>query len=123
MALFDAKEQHHALVRDAVTAARRPFIIPTGILAEVGYLLESRHEQHAVKTFLEDIVAGVYSLHCGDHDVPRILELVDRYRDFSLGIADANVISCAERHGGNVATLDYRHFRTVEREGTIKVVS
>jgi predicted nucleic acid-binding protein len=38
-----------------------------------------------------------------------------------LGFSDAAVIACAERHGGQVLTLDHRHFGVVAQEGTIQV--
>jgi predicted nucleic acid-binding protein len=44
------------------------------------------------------------------------------FRDLPLGYADAAVIACVERRGGNVLTLDRRHFGVVEREGTIRVL-
>lgn len=44
---------------------------------------------------------------------------MDRYSDFSLGLADATVIACAERLGGEVFTFDHRHFGTIAREGAV----
>lgn len=47
-------------------------------------------------------------------DWVRIAEIVAAYRDFPLGIADASVIACAERHRVlELATLDRRHFAAV----------
>ena len=36
-------------------------------------------------------------------------------------LADASVIACAERNGGKVLTLDFRHFRVVAREKRISL--
>lgn len=100
---------------------RGPFLVTAGILAEITYMVEQRLGKRALEIFIEDIIGGVYSVHCGEVDFPRVLELVDRYDDLPLGFSDAAVIACAERHGGKVLTLDHRHFGLVAREGTIEV--
>ncbi|MFH8807786.1 hypothetical protein ACH4GZ_11050 [Streptomyces hygroscopicus] len=42
-------------------------------------------------------------------------ELMQQYRGFPLGVADASVIAPAERlKASSVATLDHRHFRAVK---------
>jgi len=41
------------------------------------------------------------------------------YRNLPLGLTDASVIACAERHGGRLLSLDLRHFVIVAREGKI----
>ena len=57
------------------------------------------------------------------HAFRRITELVIRYQDLDLGLADAAVIACAERHGGRVLSTDRRHFPLVARgEQTISVL-
>lgn len=65
--------------------------------------------------FLAELASGGLStepVHAADW--VRILELVDRYRDFPLGTVDASVVACAERLGvAEVATLDHRHFAAV----------
>jgi predicted nucleic acid-binding protein len=58
---------------------------------------------------------------CGEGDFPRIRQLVARYSNLPLGFADAAVIACAERHGGNVLALD-RDFAIVAREGAISLI-
>jgi predicted nucleic acid-binding protein len=44
------------------------------------------------------------------------------HADLPLGFADASVISCAERSGGAVLTLDRRDFDVVAAEGKIALV-
>jgi uncharacterized protein len=106
----------------AVRADRGPFVVPVAILAEVAYFVEQWFGETALSAFVDDLIDGRYLLDCGEHDLPRIRELVQRYRDFPLGLADSAVIACAERRGGKVVTLDLRHFGVVAREGTITVV-
>lgn len=103
-------------------ANRGPFVLPVAILAEIAYFLEHDFRPPLLDGFMEDLVSGAYSLDCGETDFLRIQTLIRRYGDLPLGLADAAVIACAERHGGKVLTLDLRHFGVVAREGTITIL-
>lgn len=116
LAIANRSDRHHAVTVDALRADRGPYVVPAGILAEVGFMLEQRMGPRVLDGFLEDLESGAYALDCGDGDIPRIRELVDRYADLPLGFADASVIACAERSGGRVLTLDIRDFGVVARE-------
>lgn len=98
-------------------------IIPVAALSEISYFIERDLGNRRLVLFVRDIVEGALRLDCGERDWGRIQELVVRYADLPLGLADAAVIACAERNGGRVATLDFRHFGAVAREGTIRIVS
>ena len=111
----------HEVAERALAGEKRPFLVPAASLGEVGYLIESRSAS-ALDSFLEDLRDGRWTVDCGDADWVRVLELVHRYADLPLGLVDAAVIACAERHGGRVLTLDLRHFGVVAREGTITIV-
>lgn len=122
LTLFDRKSPQHEELTSFLREEHGPLVIPVGILSEVNYFIENWITPKLVPVFLADIEDGAFTLDCGKDDLPRIGKLVIRYRDFPLGYADAAVIACAERHGGRVATLDYRHFGAVAREGTIQIV-
>jgi predicted nucleic acid-binding protein len=121
-ALCNRADPDHVRARQVLLTDRGPHIVPVGILAEVCYLLEERLGVPVLLAFLVDLEQGVYLPDCGDKDLPRIAQLVERYSDLPLGFADAAVISCAERRGGAVLTFDERHFRVVERAGSIRVL-
>jgi len=120
--LANVQDDDHALVRAALLDDPGPYIVPTGILGEIAFMIESRLGQASLATFLSDIATGSYTLDCGERDIPRIRELVLKYADFPLGFADAAVIVCTERNGGRVLTLDMRHFSVVAREGTLTLL-
>lgn len=121
-ALLAHDEPEHELCVVTLSAARPPFLVPAGILGEIGYMIETWLGAHALDTFLGNLEAGSFTLHCGDTDFARIRELVERYGDLRLGFADASVVACAEGHAGTVMTLDRGDFDVVAREGTIHVV-
>ncbi len=118
-ALLNRRDPDHEPVKQALLADRGPYLVPAGILAEIGYLIEQRLGLDVLDAFLADLEQRAFVLEPPDEDLARVRELVRRYADLPLGFADAAVIACAERHGGRVLTLDTRHFATVAREGTI----
>jgi hypothetical protein len=119
--LINRGDPDHERIREAVLKQPRPYVVPAGILAEIGYLLEHRLGAGVLDAFLSDVQLGGFELDCGERDFPRIRELATRYADLPLGFADAAVVACAERRGGNVAALD-RDLEIVAREGSIVVL-
>lgn len=122
-AILNRSDPDHEPMLRGRGAERAPYVVPAGILAEVTYMVESTLPLAALEGLLTDLERGAYSLDCGERDFPRIKALVRRYADLPLGFADAAVVSCAERRGGRVLTLDRRDFDIVARgEGTITVL-
>jgi predicted nucleic acid-binding protein len=116
VALADRKEPAHRAVVDLIAAERGPLVIPSLVLCEIGYFLGRRAGSGAVVQLLGDIAVGAFDLDCGDPDIARCAELVERYADLPLGLADASVVACAERRGRRVLTLDRRDFDVVGGE-------
>lgn len=114
-ALYDARDPFHREVRKVVTAERGPIIIPMAILAEIDYLLTSRLGIEAELRLLEGFEQGAFTLEpLLPEDATRCKELVSRYRDLSLGLADASIIATTERLGiDRILTVDERDFRSV----------
>lgn len=119
--LLSRRDPAHGRVRAAVAGNRGPYLVPAGILAEIGYLISRRAGPAALGLLLDDLVTGALTYDCGDRDLRRVRELVERYHDLPLGVADAAVVACAERNGGQVLALD-RDFGVVAKEGTIRVL-
>ena len=119
-ALANRRDPQHTRAKVLFLADRGPHLVPAGILAEVGYLLEARLGATAVLRFLESLAADL-TLDCGEDDLRRVAELIERYADLPLGLADACVVACAERHGGAVLAFD-DDFLVVAREGKLRVL-
>ncbi|OBG87387.1 hypothetical protein A5699_19005 [Mycobacterium sp. E802] len=85
------------------------------MLAEVGYMLETKLGTFAEVAFLKSVANRTFELiSLTQADVTRVAELVARYDNLPLGTTDASVIALAERLGvDEIATLDHRHFRVV----------
>jgi predicted nucleic acid-binding protein len=123
VALINARDHDHLRMLEALEDELDALIVPVAVLSEVSYFIERDLGAMVLDLFVGDIASGAYRLDCGEQDWSRIHQLVQRYSNLPLGIADAAVIACGERHGGRVATLDYRHFGAVAGEGTIQIVS
>ncbi len=108
---------HHACVElfTGLRLANRRLLVPQTVLAESGYLLETKVGTFAEVAFLEAVAAGSFEMvSLSTEDVTRVAELVHRYDDLPLGTTDASVIALAERLSiDEIATLDHRHFRVV----------
>lgn len=94
-----------------------PLVVPSLVIAEVSHLASKRlglgpaADMRLAQGFAEGLLTAD-PIEPGDW--MRIAELVVKYADFPLGVVDASVIACAERHGvTEVATVDRRHFGAV----------
>jgi len=119
VALVDADDRQHAVLRAAYERNPDAWILPWAILPEVDYLLAHHVGARAERAFRGDLAAGAYAVEWGDEaDVIRAHALCTRYRTLRLGLVDGVVIGVAERLGADaIATLDVRHFGAVAITG------
>lgn len=122
LALLDAGDPEHPACLEAVSESRAPLVVPLITLGEIGHFVGPKLSSETLHSFLDDLAAGAFVLDHGEGDLERIGELVERYADLPLDLADAAVIACAERCGGTVLTLDARDFGVVAREGSITLL-
>jgi len=124
IALVDADERHHRALRAVYERDPDAWVLPWVILPEVDYLLAEHVSAKIQAAFLADLAGGAYAVEWGDEgDLERAHALCTSYRTLALGLVDAVVISVAERlRAEAVATLDLRHFGTVEIRGRPRLV-
>ncbi len=122
LSLLDAAEPSHARCSTALSDDGGPYLVPVSILGEACYMIERDLGTQPLLDFLADADEDLFTLDCGDRDVTRIRELIERYDDLHLGFADAAVAACAERNGGRVLTLDRRDLEVVGRELGLEVL-
>jgi uncharacterized protein len=121
LALLDSDDPGHARCVGVLADRRLPYLVPAGILGEVAYLIEAKVGTDAVVDFARALDERAFTLDCGQEDFARIAELLSRYADLRLGLADASVMACAERRRAPILTLDFRDFGPVAREGRIEL--
>jgi predicted nucleic acid-binding protein len=78
-------------------------------------LLATSLGPEAELALLDEVTRGAYSLEpFSELDVASAREVVGRYRDLGIGLADASIVVLAARHETDrVLTLDERHFRAL----------
>lgn len=115
LALIDPVQHDHERVAAAVARERGPFLLSTFILAELDYLLATRVGVDAELAFLRRVGIGDYAVESFDDDeITAAADLIDRYRDQGIGLADASILILAGRADTNrILTLDERHFRVI----------
>lgn len=112
---MDEDDRHHQACLDLLLTYQGPLVVPTLVVTEVAYLIETRLGPEAEVRFLGDLASGALVTEpVASADWLRIAELVWEYRDFPLGTVDASVVTVGERLGiQELATLDRRHFSVV----------
>ena len=115
LAALDRRSAHHEAAAIALGESEAPRLLSPFVLAELDYLLATRVGPHAQPAPLEDVVAGAYQLEpFGPDDVGRALDVIERFSDLRIGLANASIVVLAERHGcADILTLDERHFRAL----------
>ena len=117
MALIHADDRHHASCRDALERIREPLVTVWPVITEAMYLLDfSAEAQDALWRLLERDAVKVLPLDAGD--VPRMRELMRKYRDLPMDLADAALVRAAERERiSRVFTIDRRDFEVYRPRG------
>jgi hypothetical protein len=115
LAAGNLRDKDHASCVGLLRSAAGPLLVPSPVLGEMGYLLQSRVGPQAEVTFLRSFSGdGFRVAEIEEEDIARMAELAETYLDLPLGIVDAAVIAIAERlELAEVATLDHRHFSVV----------
>ena len=121
VAVLDRSDPHHAACLDALRALPAPLLTVWPALTEAIYLLGSSWV--AQRELLGYVTGGaVRILPLTEEDVPRIRDLMHKYRDLPMDLADAALVRVAERDAlTHVFTLDRTHF-TVYRAGRRRLV-
>jgi uncharacterized protein len=111
VALVDASDQHHRRCLTAFRSIREPLLSVWPALTEAMYLLlDLPRGQAAVWEMIERRVVRIAPL--GEDDVPRLRQLMEKYSDRPMDLADAALVCVAEREGlDSVFTVDEADFR------------
>jgi len=113
VALIVRSDKHHA---KAVAAARKHagegLITTWPVLTETMHLIQRIGGPEVAQQWLSGIGAGAAQLfELGPHHFPRVLELMRKYRDLPMDLADASLVICAEEtDDGRILSTDARDF-------------
>lgn len=99
--------------------AGEQLVVPSFVVPEVCYLIQREAGAKVEAAFVRSLAAGDFAVADCELVLERIAELMEKYADLPLGVADASVVAVAEEFGvREVATLDRRHFNVVRPRHT-----
>ena len=121
VALVDVSDQHHEACVRALKKIKEPLATVWPALTEAMYLLgDLPRGQEAVWDMCERGAPRLLPLDEGD--IPRIRELMRKYRDRPMDLADAALVRVAERERVRaVFTVDKKDFGVYRVHGRIRL--
>ncbi len=110
IALIDRSDPHHDACVSVLRTLSGPLLSAWPVVTEAMYLLGfAWRAQEALWDLIDAEVLALVPLDRGD--APRMRELMSKYRDLPMDLADAALVRVAERERlRRVFTLDRRHF-------------
>ena len=117
VALIHADDRHHVPCREALKKIREPLGTVWPVVTEAMYLLGfSSKAQDALWRLLERDAVKILSLDASD--APRMRELMRKYNDLPMDLADAAIVRVAEREKiPRVFTVDRQDFEIYRPRG------
>ena len=117
--MVDADDQHHAPCTEAAQRIREPLGTTWPVLAEAIHLLRGHSEgQNAIWDMMAR--GTVVLMELGPDEIPRIRELMNKYADLPIDLADASLVRVAERERiRTIFTTDRRDFAVYRLHGRV----
>lgn len=108
-------QRHHQTCARALARDPGPFVMSPFVLAELDYLIGRYAGQIALRALLNEVAVGAYEVAAFDRaDVAGAEQVLRRFEDQEIGLADASIVVLSERFGVvDLLSLDERHFRTL----------
>ncbi len=114
IALFDRDDAHHAMVRSFIERFRGRLLTTWPVIIEAAHMLSfSVHAQVGFMTWLNR--NGVQIFPLGAEHIDHLIQLVKKYSDLPLGLADGSLVIAADDAGvTEIMTIDsdYSVYRT-----------
>lgn len=114
-ALADRSDAWHLKARNFIQDFKGTLILPSSVIPEACYLLQTHLSAQAETAFIQSIVNRALRLEQVDEDdMGRAVEVMNSYLDLSIGFVDSSIVAVAERLKiSSVMTTDRRHFSVI----------
>lgn len=114
-ALVDKSDEWHARVLAWWREHGASVVVPSSVLPELCYLLQTRIGVAAEHAFVRALADGEFVLEdLVMEDVARAAAVMAQYADFPLGFVDSTIVATAERlTTRELLTTDRRHFGAI----------
>lgn len=120
LALANRRDRYHAVATSTLAEIREPLITTWPVMTETCHLLVARLGASAEAKFLRGSIQSGYRIFSLDEGhLPRLVALVEQYRDLPMDLADASLVLLAEHlRSGRILSTDQRDFRTYRWKST-----
>lgn len=114
-AMSDKDDSWHNRVKNFMENSDDTLILPSTVVPEACYLLNSYLSIDIERRFINSLIIGELKIeHFTREDLKRINELLKTYSDINIGFVDASIVAIAERlKTTRILTTDRRHFSTI----------
>jgi predicted nucleic acid-binding protein len=114
LALANARDRHHGRARHVLSTLQEPLVTTWPVLTETCHLLVSKLGSTSSARFIESGSNGAFQIFALEHaHLVRVAELMHKYADPPMDLADASLVILAEELGsGRILSTDNRDFRT-----------
>ena len=112
LALANRRDRHHAACVAALDNLDEPLVTTWPVMVETCHLLLARLGVEAELKFVASARDGAFEVFTlGEDHLPRVHELMEKYRDLPMDLADASLVIAAEDLGsGRILSTDERDF-------------
>lgn len=112
VALGNRNDKFHAQAKQQLLRLKEPLITTDPVIVETAYLLLERCGQKAQFQFLNQLAQGSIEIfQLENHHLKRMLELMMKYAELPMDLADASLVVLAEEMNENrILTTDFRDF-------------
>ncbi len=114
LGLANSRDSRHDACRRALGDLREELITTWPVLTETCHLLVSRLNVNAGIAFIRAVAAGTPQIFpLDDTHLAHVSQLLEKYRDLPMDLADASLVILAEELGsGRILSTDERDFAT-----------
>ena len=111
----NARDPDHDAVKHLLLDEAGPLVTSELAAAEADYLILDRLGVNVELQFLTDLAEETFTVECLTRaDISVARDLVERYRDLHVGLADASLVILARRHHTRrILTFNHRAFRAM----------
>lgn len=111
VALFEPRDRDHARCEDFLATVETDLVTTLAVLTEAFHLLDpGARGASALRTFITS--GGVSIWQLSQASLARSFELMDRYKNLPMDLADASLVTAAEAlKTTRIWTIDQRDFR------------
>lgn len=114
LALADQKDTYHQKAKQALKQYEEPLITTWCVVTETCYLLLTRKGVKAQTIFINSLQQELFTVfNLEIYHIARISQLMEKYADLPMDLADASLVILAEHLGnGRIFSVDQRDFNT-----------